>query len=189
MGTLYRATWSYSLVLIMPQNGTDAHALHALRNIFLQNKPERVTNIEARYTVSALSAACNASPDPKARTLAVEGYIQLSNGLICLYDVDRWVPNTKWTHVGGKLIENEDYKKYKASKEDTTVYIHKQIHGTPAICKGGRKPRADKVWAKTIQFFFISFANTRALDVDFIRNVSRTFGLYIIAHRPAYMIS
>ena len=157
MGTLYRATWSYSLVLIMPQNGTDAHALHALRNIFLQNKPERVTNIEARYTVSALSAACNASPDPKARTLAVEGYIQLFIGLICLHDLHRWVPNTKWTHVGGKLIENEDYKKYKASKEDTTVYIHKQIHGTPAICKGGRKPRADKVWAKTIHFFFISF--------------------------------
>ena len=158
MGTPYRATWSYSLDLIMPPNGTDEDVLQALRHIFLQNKPERVSNIEARYTVSALSAACNSLPDPKSRALPVQGYVQLVNGgRLSLYDVDRWVPNTEWTHVGGKLIENEDYKKYKASKEDTTVYIHKQIHGTPAICKGGRKPRADKVWAKTIQFFFISF--------------------------------
>ena len=146
MGTPYRATWSYRLVLIFPQNGTDALALHALRNIFLQNMPERVTNIEARYTVSALSAACNASPDPKARTLAVEGYIQLSKGLICLHDLARWVPNTEWTAVGGRLIDNDDYKKYKASKEDTTVYIHQQIHGMPALGKGGgSKPKPGKV--------------------------------------------
>ena len=175
MGTPYRATWSYSLDLIMPPNGTDEDVLQALRHIFLQNKPERVSNIEARYTVSALSAACNSLPDPKSRALPVQGYVQLVNGgRLSLYDVDRWVPNTEWTHVGGQLIENEDYKKYKASKEDTTVYIHKQIHGTPAICKGGRKPRADKEWSKTFQFFFISFANTHALDVDFIRKVCRT---------------
>ena len=156
MGTLYRASWSFRLRIILPPNGTDADSKQVLDRIFCPAMPARITNIEVRFTVSDLSAACNASPDPASRALPVEGYIQHSKG-ICLHDLHRWVPNTEWTHVGGKLIENEDYKKYKASKEDTTVYIHKQIHGTPAICKGGRKPRADKVWAKTIQFFFISF--------------------------------
>jgi hypothetical protein len=70
-----------------------------------------VTNIEGHHTVivtlSALSAACNALPDPKAQALAVKGYIQLSERKICLY-LDRWVPNTESTHMGGKLIENED---------------------------------------------------------------------------------
>ena len=85
MGSPYRASWSYCLVLILPPNGTDEDVLQALRHIFLQNKPERVTNIEARYTVSALSAACNASPDPKARTLAVEGYIGICPPAFCYY--------------------------------------------------------------------------------------------------------
>jgi hypothetical protein len=89
MGSLYKASWSFSLVLILPPNGTDEGVLEALRNIFLQNKPGRVTNIEACYTVSALSEACNVSPDPKARALAVKGYIQLSEGKICLHDLHR----------------------------------------------------------------------------------------------------
>ena len=144
-GTLYRATWSFRQVLIMQQNATEAHAQHALQSIFLTAKPDKVSNIEARFTVSGLSAACNASPDPNARTLAVEGYIQLSNGMICLHDLDRWVPNTEWTHVGGRLVENADYKKYSDSKANTAVYIHQQIHGKPALSKGGRKSKADKV--------------------------------------------
>ena len=144
-GTLYRASWAFRFVLIMHRNGTALDALQLLRNIFLPSKPDRVTNIEARYTVSALSAACNASPDPNARTLAVEGYIQHSKG-ICLHDLDRWVPNTEWTEVGEQLIRNEAYKTYTASKADIAVYIHKQIHGTPAIGKGGgSKPKAGKV--------------------------------------------
>jgi hypothetical protein len=147
MGTLYRATWLYNLVLILPPNGTDEAVLQALRHVFLQAKPERVSNIEARYTVAALSAACNASPDPKDRTLPVKGYVQLVNGgRLSLHDLDRWVPNTEWAAVGGRLIDNDDYKKYKASKEDTTVYIHQQIHGMPALGKGGgSKPKPGKV--------------------------------------------
>ena len=145
-GTPYRASWSFRQVLSLQQNATQAHAQHALQSIFLTAKPDKVSNIEARFTVSGLSAACNASPDPNARTLAVEGYIQLSNGLICLHDLDRWVPNTEWTHVGGRLTDNADYKNYKDSKADTSVYIHTQIHGTPALGKGGgRKPKAGKV--------------------------------------------
>ena len=143
-GTPYRATWSFRQVLSLQKNATEAHAQHAIQSIFLTAKPDKVTNIEARFTVSGLSAACNASPDPYARTLTVEGYIQLSNGLICLHDLDRWVPNTEWTPVGGHLIRNADYKKYKDSKADTAVYIHKQIHGKPALDKGGR-PKASKV--------------------------------------------
>jgi hypothetical protein len=144
-GTLYRASWAFRFVLIMHRNGTALDALQLLRNIFLPSKPDRVTNIEARYTVSDLSAACNASSDPNARTLAVEGYIQHSKG-ICLQDLDRWVPNTEWTEVGEQLIRNEAYKTYTASKADTSVYIHKQIHGTPALGKGGgSKPKAGKV--------------------------------------------
>ena len=146
MGTLYRASWSFSLVLIMPQNGTNAHALHALRGIFLPKNPDSVLNIEARYTEFSLSAACNASSDPEARKIPVEGYIQLSKGTICLFDLHRWVPNTEWTAVGGQLIRNCDYKQYSASKEDTTVYIHQQIHGMPALGKGGgSKPKPGKV--------------------------------------------
>ena len=146
MGSLYRASWSYCLVLILPPNGTDEGVLQALRSIFLQNKPARVSNIEARYTVSALLASCNASPDPRARSLSIKGYIQLSEGKICLHDLARWVPNTEWTAVGGQLIRNCDYKQYSASKEDTTVYIHQQIHGVPALGKGGgSKPKTGKV--------------------------------------------
>ena len=89
MGTLYRATWLYNLVLILPPNGTDEAVLQALRHVFLQAKPERVSNIEARYTVAALSAACNASPDPKDQTLPVKGYVQLVNGgRLSLCDLD-----------------------------------------------------------------------------------------------------
>ena len=145
-GSPYRASWSLSLVLNMQQNLTESHVQHALQTIFLPNKPDSVTNIEVRYTAAALSAACNASPDSEARKLHVEGYIQLSKAKISLFDLDRWVPNTDWTPVGGQLIRNPDYKKYNDSKADTSVYIHKQIHGTPALGKGGgSKPKAGKV--------------------------------------------
>ena len=143
-GSQYRATWSFRFGLNILQNGTGTDVEDALQNIFLQKKPDRVSNIEARYTVAALSAACNASPDPNARTLPVEGYIQLINGRICLFDLDRWVPNAEWTPVLGRLTDNADYKKYNDSKADTSVYIHNQIHGTPALGKGGR-PKAGKV--------------------------------------------
>ena len=157
-GSQYRATWSFRFGLNILQNGTGTDVEDggagvggtdvedALQNIFLQKKPDRVSNIEARYTVVALSAACNASSDPNARTLPVEGYIQLSKAKICLHDLDRWVPNAEWTPVLGRLTDNADYKKYKDSKADTSVYIHKQIHGTPALGKGGgSKPKAGKV--------------------------------------------
>ena len=143
-GSQYRATWSFRFGLNIPQNGTGADVQHALQNVFLQKKPDKVSNIEARYTVAALSAACNASPDPNARTLPVVGYIQLINARICLFDLDRWVPNAEWTPVLGRLTDNADYKKYNDSKADTSVYIHNQIHGTPALGKGGR-PKAGKV--------------------------------------------
>ena len=129
----------------MQQNGTKAQAMLALQTVFLPRKPDSVTNIEARYTASALSAACNASPDPEARKIPVDGYIQLSKAKISLYDLDRWVPNMEWTAVGGQLIRNEAYNKFADSKEDTAVYIHQQIHGKPALSKGGRKSKADKV--------------------------------------------
>ena len=145
-GAEYRASWSLSLVLNMPPKKTEAHVQHAFQTIFLPKKPDSVTNIEVRYTASALSAACNASPDPEARKLHVEGYIQLSKAKISLFDLDRWVPNTEWTPVGGQLIRNAAYKEYLASKKETSIYIHKQIHGTPALGKGGgSKPKAGKV--------------------------------------------
>ena len=145
MGTIYRASWSFRLRLILPPNGTDANSKQVLDRIFCPAMPARITNIEARFTVSDLSAACNASSDPASHTLAVEGYIQHSKG-ICLHDLARWVPNTEWTAVGGQLIRNCDYKQYSASKEDTTVYIHQQIHGMPALGKGGgSKPKPGKV--------------------------------------------
>ena len=145
-GSQYRATWSFRFGLNILQNGTGTDVEDALQNILLQKKPDKVSNIEARYTVVALSAACNASSDPNARTLPVEGYIQLSKAKICLHDLARWVPNAEWTPVLGRLTDNADYKKYKDSKADTSVYIHKQIHGTPALGKGGgSKPKAGKV--------------------------------------------
>ena len=145
MGTIYRASWSFRLRLILPPNGTDADSKQVLDRIFCPAMPARITNIEARFTVSDLSAACNASPGPASRTLVVEGYIQHSKG-ISLHDLARWVPNTEWTAVGGQLIRNCDYKQYSASKEDTTVYIHQQIHGMPALGKGGgSKPKPGKV--------------------------------------------
>ena len=116
-GSQYRATWSFRFGLNILQNGTGTDVEDggagvggtdvedALQNIFLQKKPDRVSNIEARYTVAALSAACNASPDPNARTLPVVGYIQLINARICLFDLDRWVPNAEWTPVLGRLTD------------------------------------------------------------------------------------
>jgi len=145
MGTLYRASWSFRLRIILPPNGTDADAKQVLARIFCPAMPARITNIEVRFTVSDLSAACNASPDPASCALPVEGYIQHSKG-ICLHDLHRWVPNTEWTAVGGQLIRYCDYKQYSASKEDTTVYIHQQIYGMPALGKGGgSKPKPGKV--------------------------------------------
>jgi hypothetical protein len=143
MRTLYQASWSFRLRLILPPNGTDADVKQVLDRFFCPAMPARITNIEACF--KDLSAACYASSDPASHTLAVEGYIQHTKG-INLYHLDQWVPNTEWTHVGGRLIDNDDYKKYKASKEDTTVYIHQQIHGMPAIGKGGSKQKPGKVF-------------------------------------------
>ena len=144
-GTQYRASWWFRFRISLQPNGINADTKQVLDSIFCPAMPARITNIEARYTVAALSAACNASPDPESRALPVEGYIQHSKG-ICLFDLDRWVPNAEWTHVGGRLTDNADYKKYNDSKADTSVYIHKQIHGTPALGKGGgSKPKAGKV--------------------------------------------
>ena len=166
-GSQYRATWSFRFGLNISQNGTGTDVEDALQNIFLQKKPDRVSNIEARYTVAALSAACNASPDPNARTLPVEGYIQLINGRICLHDLARWVPNAEWTPVLGRLTDNADYKKYKDSKADTSVYIHKQIHGTPALGKGGgqqaKSGQGEPVKASIFLHFVCECSHTRSV--------------------------
>ncbi len=107
MGTPYRASCSFRLRLIRPPNGTDADVKQNLDIIFCPAMPARITNIEARFTTSHLSAACNASPDSAFRTLPVEGYVQRSKGLIYLYNLDRWVPNTEWTHVSTHEIFHE----------------------------------------------------------------------------------
>ena len=72
-GVQYRASWSFRLRISLQPNGTNADANQFLDSIFCPAMPDRITNIEARFTVSDLSAACNASPDPASRTLVVEG--------------------------------------------------------------------------------------------------------------------
>ena len=87
MGTIYRASWSFHLRLILPPNGTDADEKQVLDRIFCPAMPACITNIEACFTVSDLSAAWNASSDPASHTLAVEGYIQHFKG-VSLYYLD-----------------------------------------------------------------------------------------------------
>ena len=135
-GTQYRASWWFRFRISLQPNGTNSDTKQVLDSIFCPAMPAHITNIEARYTVAALSAACNASPDPESRALPVEGYIQHSKG-ISQFDLDRWVPNTEWTHAGGRLTENADYKKYNDSKADTSVYIHKKFTERQPLAKEG----------------------------------------------------
>ena len=130
------ASWSFRTRVIIPPNTTHDHVERLIENIFTRNKPDSVTNIEARFKKSELST----------QALPLEGYIQLSRGLLTTeYHLARWIPNTVWTPVGGRLAGNDDYIKYHESKQNPAEYAHIQISGMPALSKGGRKRKSDKV--------------------------------------------
>ena len=137
MGSNYRwASWSFRTRVIIPPNTTHDNVERLLENIFTRDKPDSVTNIETRYKKSELSD----------QALPLEGYIQLSGGLKTTeYHLARWIPNTVWTPVGGRLAGNDDYIKYHESKQNPAEYAHIQISGKPALSKGGRKRKSDKV--------------------------------------------
>ena len=143
MGSKYRwASWSFRTRVIIPPNTTHDNVERLLENIFTQDKPDSVTNIETRYKKSELSD----------QALPLEGYIQLSGGLKTTeYHLARWIPNTEWTPVGGHLARNDDYKKYHESKQNPAEYAHIQISGMPALSKGGRKRKSDKVCSVSVK--------------------------------------
>ncbi len=149
MGSEYRgASWSFRTRVIIPQNITHEYMQPLLEDIFTLEKPVHVTSIEARYKKSALSAP----------PLPVDGYIQLSGGKISEYHLARWIPNTEWTPVGGHLARNDDYKKYHESKQNPAEYAHIQISGKPALSKGGRKRKSDKVCSVSVKQKHVSLS-------------------------------
>jgi hypothetical protein len=125
MGSEYRgASWSFRTRVIIPPNTTHDYVERLLENIFTRDKPDSVTNIEARYKKSELSA----------QALPLKGYIQLSRGLLTSkYHLARWIPNTEWTPVGGRLARNDDYIKYHESKKtlQSMPISNGHAHGEP----------------------------------------------------------
>ena len=146
MGSNYRAaSWSFRTRVIIPPNTSHENVELLLKNIFTRDKPDTVANIEVRYRKSELSAPA-ASP-----ALPLEGYIQISRWQISEYHLARWIPNTEWSPVGGHLARNDDYKKYHESKQNPAEYAHIQISGMPALSKGGRKRKSDKVCSVSVK--------------------------------------
>jgi hypothetical protein len=136
-------TWRFaSLLLVTPdlsQCIDDAHrsadvVKHHLLSQFILNStlPDHIFNVEVRYRLSDLDAACTKLP--------FEGYVQSSEKLE-EYILQRWF-NAEWSPVGGKCCRSPAYQIFRVPHPD---YRHLSLHEKPALNKGGRPSKKKEV--------------------------------------------
>ena len=114
-------------------------------SLLTQHKPSQITSIQLRVPRTTIDACVsNARAKSRLPDLPLEGYIQASNK-IDHHSLKSWIDAT-WERVGGKLHAHQPYQKdFLAPEEDTlAAYVYFQLHGEPALKKGGRpcKPSA-----------------------------------------------
>ena len=146
------ASRSFASSMLISYESVGAHiaALQAslkqlLVSLLAQHKPSQITSIELRVPRTTINACVsNARSMSSLPDLPLEGYIQATTK-INHHSLKSWIDAT-WERVGGKLNAHQPYlKDFLAPDEDTlAAYVYFQLHGEPALSKGGRprKPPA-----------------------------------------------
>ena len=139
MSTSYATVPAYTTALM-------ASLKQLLVSLLTQHKPSQITSIELRVPRTTMNACVlNARDKSRLPDLPLEGYIQASNK-IDHHSLISWIDAT-WERVGGKLNAHQPYlKDFLAPDEDTSAaYVYFQLHGEPALKKGGRPRKASAV--------------------------------------------
>ena len=151
-------TWKFKHILHTSLNGPAIRGLSTsidpydlvkqlFQTLIMTNRlPDRVASIQLRVSRADFDACVsNARAKTPMPDLPFDGYIQ-APGQIDRNSLLSWFHAT-WERVNGKLISHEPYRKGFLSPDSVTAaaFVYFQLHGVPAVKKGGRPPNAPAV--------------------------------------------